>query len=478
MKILNPELGLYTDMYQLTMMQSYFAEGMHNNHAAFDYFFRKLPFDGGFVVFAGLTELLESLSEVRFSDSDIDYLHSLNMNPDFLDFLRSFSFRGKLTAVDEGTIIFPLEPAITVEGSLLEAQLIETLLLNVINFNSLIATKAARIKLAAGDRLLSEFGLRRSQGYGGLQASRAAVIGGFNSTSNVLASKMFGLTPAGTMAHSYIQSFDDELTAFRKYAESNPKNCILLVDTFNTLKSGVPNAITVAKELELKGHRLRAIRLDSGDLAYLSFQARKMLDNEGLHYVKIVVSNQLDEIVIKSLLEQGAPIDIFGVGTSLVTGNPDSALDGIYKLSLYSNIPKLKLTENISKMSLPGLKNIIRFFDNEDCYHADAVVLRDEPICDVIYHPFEMDKSFQLKGYKAKVLTGPVMENGEIKSDILSINELREKVNENLLSLPPEYKRFVNPHLYKVGLSRKLINLRDEIRAEYSSDKFLKHTER
>jgi len=467
MKLLEQSLGLYTDMYQLSMMQSYFTEGIHDNSAAFDYYFRKLPFEGGFVVFAGLTELLENLSEIKFSSQDIDYLHSIKMHDDFLEYLKSFSFNGTITSVAEGTIVFPVEPILTVEGRLGEAQFIETLLLNIINFNSLIATKAARIKLAAGDRILSEFGLRRSQGLGGIQASRAAIIGGFDSTSNVFAARHFDIPPAGTMAHSYIQTFDDELTAFRRFSESNPDGCVLLVDTYNTLKSGIPNAIIVAKELEEKGFRLKAIRLDSGDLAYLSSQARKMLNDAGLNYVKIVVSNQLDEIVIKSLLEQGAPVDIFGVGTSLVTGNPDSALDGIYKLSMYNNDPRLKLTESIAKTSLPGLKKIYRYSDSNNFYQADAVLLRSEPECRIIYHPFEITKSFELDEYKSEELNKTILLNGELKTKLLKPTIVREIVKENLSHLPAEYKRFINPHIYKVGISDKLMKLRDELKTQH-----------
>lgn len=468
MKILKDYLGLYTDMYQLSMMETYFKEGRYNYSASFDYFFRKIPYEGGFVVFSGLTELIESLSELKFGKDDIDYLRKKNMNKDFLDYLQNFSFTGNIYSVEEGTIVFPNEPIVIVEGPLAEVQLLETYLLNTLNFNSLISTKAARMRLVAHDKILSDFGLRRAQGFGGLQASRAAVIGGFDSTSNVLAAKLFNLNAVGTMAHSFIQSYDDELTAFRKYAESHPDNAILLIDTYNTLESGLPNAIIVAKELEKAGYKLKGIRLDSGDLAYLAKVVRKKLDDEGLDYVKIVVSNQLDERVIKSLLEQQAPIDIFGVGTNLVTGNPDSALDGVFKLSMCNGKPRLKVSENLSKVTLPGIKKIIRYTDDNGYLQADAIALKDEKQIEKMFHPFDKEKTKKLTGLVANEITKLVVDNGLPVINIESNEEVREKVKYNLSKLPPEYKRFEYPHIYKVGISEKLMKLRDELKVEYS----------
>lgn len=467
MKLLNQELGLYTDMYQLTMMQAYFAEGTHNNRASFDYFFRNIPFNGGYVVFAGLGELLDNLAELKFSSDDIDYLHSLKLNDSFLDYLKTFSFKGNIDTVEEGTIIFPVEPVLTVEGNLAEVQLIETLLLNTLNFNSLIATKASRMRLVADDKILSEFGLRRAQGLGGIQASSAAIMGGFDSTSNVFSGKNYDLEVSGTMAHSFIESFKDELSAFRKFAAAHPDNCVFLVDTYNTLKSGIPNTITVAKEMEEKGHKLKGIRLDSGDLAYLAKEARKMLDQNGLDYVKIAVSNQLDERVIKSLMEQQAPIDFFGVGTSLVTGHPNAALDGVFKLSMYEDEPRLKLSENITKTTLPGLKKVLRYTDDKGFLQADAVALKDETNIKRMIHPFDKERSLQLNGFKCSEINKPVMINGEIKIKRKSPKQIREKVKANLSLLPVEYKRFENPHIYKVGVSEKLLNLRDTLRSRF-----------
>lgn len=468
MKLLNDNLGLYTDMYQLTMMESYFNQGKQNCPAAFDYFFRKLPYDGGYVVFSGLSELIESLEEIKFSADDIDYLHKKKLSDDFLEYLKIFSFNGNIYSVEEGTIIFPNEPVLTVEGNLAEVQLLETFLLNIINFSSLISTKASRMRLVAPNKILSEFGLRRAQGLGGLQASKAAVIGGFDSTSNILAAKIFDLNPVGTMAHSFIQSYDDELTAFRQYVKTHPENSILLIDTYNTLESGLPNAIIVAKEMEKSGYRLNGIRLDSGDLAYLAKAVRNKLDDEGLNYVKIVVSNQLDEIVIKSLLEQEAPIDIFGVGTSLVTGHPDSALDGVFKLSMCDNKPRLKISENIQKVTLPGFKKIIRYTDDNGYYQADAIVLREETKIEKMFHPFDKEKFKNLKKLNSTVITIPAVENGKVKIKLENVNLVKEKVQENLSKLPPEFKRFEYPHIYKVGISEKLMNLRDNLKIEFT----------
>jgi nicotinate phosphoribosyltransferase len=471
MKILNHSLGLYTDMYQLTMMETYFREGTHNCDASFDYFFRKIPYEGGFVVFSGLSELIDSLEEIKFANDDIDFLYKKNFSSDFLEYLKKFSFTGYFHSVEEGSIVFPNEPILIVEGHLAEIQLIETYLLNVLNFNSLISTKAARMRLVAQDKILSDFGLRRAQGFGALQASKAAIIGGFDSTSNVLAAKIFNLNAVGTMAHSFIQSYKDELTAFRTYAASHPDNTVLLIDTYNTLESGLPNAITVAKEMERAGQKLKGIRLDSGDLAYLAKVVRKKLDDAKLDYVKIVVSNQLDERVIKSLLEQGAPIDIFGVGTNLVTGNPDSALDGVFKLSDCNYKPRLKISENISKVTLPGLKKIIRYTDDEGYYQADAVVLNDEEQIEKMFHPLDKEKSKSLSTFKGSVITKTIVEHGKSKIKLEPPEIIREKVKENLSRLSFEYKRFENPHIYKVGISEKLMKLGEKLKMEFTLDK-------
>jgi nicotinate phosphoribosyltransferase len=337
--------------------------------------------------------------------------------------------------------------------------------LNIINFESLIATKARRIRYTAKGKKIADFGLRRAQGLAAIHASRAAIIGGCDNTSNVLSAFLFDLIPTGTQAHSWIQSFGDELTAFRKFAELYPHNCVLLVDTYNTLKSGIPNAIVVAKELEEKGYKLSAIRLDSGDLAYLSKQARIMLDEANLNYVKIIVSNQLDEYLIKSLIDQESPIDGFGVGTSLITGQKDAALDGVYKISKVDNKPTIKLSEDLAKVTLPGKKKIIRCFDSENKFYADAIVLEEENMyeIDLIFHPHNINKKCSLKNYYKEAIISKVFEDGKIIQKKKSVKEISEFLNFRFLQLPDEHKRFEFPHIYKVGISKKLLDLRDEL---------------
>ncbi len=460
---------LYTDMYQLTMGQAYFLNNRHEQKACFDYFFRKTPFEGGYTIFAGLADLLAHIEALRFLKQDIDYLHKKGFHADYLEFLKGFRFSGQITGMQEGEVVFPVSPILRAEGGLLEVQLIETLLLNMLNFQSLIATKASRIRQSAGERILSDFGLRRAQGMGGIQASRASIIGGFDSTSNLLAAQQNDIPPAGTMAHSFIESYNDELEAFRAYAGVFPDNCVLLVDTYNTLKSGLPNAMKVAKELEKSGHRLKGIRLDSGDLAYLSKKARLMLDEAGLTYVRIVVSNQLDEHVVKSLLDQQAPIDIFGVGTNMITGRPDGAIDGVYKLSSSHGSPRLKISENIQKTTLPGLKKVLRYLDDDHNFYADCIALEKETEPEQMIHPFFKEKTLSLKGRKYEELFRCHMRHGKITKDMLGPFKLKELVKNRLEKLPDEHKRFDFPHIYKVGISAQLCDLRDEIVNRYQN---------
>jgi nicotinate phosphoribosyltransferase len=458
---------LYTDLYQLTMGQAYFNSGRHEHPASFDYFFRKLPYRGGYVVFTGLQELLEMLESMRFSSADLDFLKKQKFSGDFLEYLESFRFKGSLHGMVEGEIVFPFEPILRVEGSLLETQLVETLLLNILNFQSLVATKANRIRQSAGARTLSDFGLRRAQSFGSIQGSRAAIIGGFDNTSNVYAGEFYNIPVSGTMAHSFIESFDSELDAFRHYADTFPDQCVLLVDTYNTLKSGIPNAIRVGRELESAGHKLVAIRLDSGDLAYLSKKARKMLDDEGLGYVKIVVSNQLDEFVIKSLLDQGAPIDIFGVGTSMIIGRPDGAIDGVYKLSESNDSPRLKISDNVQKTTLPGKKRVLRYLDAEGMFFADCIVREGEKNPSLMIHPFEKEKSLKLEGFEYEDLYHCLMDNGKSCQPVMTPFEIRDKVRSRLLKLPAEHQRFDYPHIYKVGISTEISELRKTVSQKY-----------
>ena len=460
--------GNYTDLYEITMAETYFLAGKKNDTACFDYFFRKVPSKGGYVVFAGLHDLLDILKDLHFTDEDIYFLKQLKFHDAFIDYLKGFHFNCEVCACAEGEIIFPNCLSLRVEGNIIEAQLIETLLLNIVNFESLIATKASRMKYVAGESILSDFGLRRAQGLGGMLATKASFIGGFQSTSNVSAAQRYGLTAVGTMAHSFIESYDSELEAFRCFANSRPDDCIFLADTYDTLKSGIPNAIIVAKEMEEKGRKAEGIRLDSGDLAYLSRKARKMLDEAGLEYMKIVASNQLDEYVIKSLKEQRAPIDIFGVGTRLVTGQPDAALDGVYKLSMASGKPRLKLSESLEKITLPGIKQVVRVVDkNEMFYGADAVILSDEKQQSRMYHPFDAEKFLDIKNFKQQPLMQKVMTEGKTLLPKQSLKDVADYVQKRLALLPVEFMRFENPHIYKVGISKRLMKLRDDLRHEY-----------
>lgn len=466
MDLFSSSLGLYTDFYELTMAEGYFYCGKKNDTATFDYFFRTNPFKGGFTVFAGLQDLLDYLSAFTYKSSDIEFLKNQGMKPEFLDYLKDFRFSGNIFSVNEGEIVFPNEPVIRVEGNIIECQLIESLLLNIVNFESLIATKAFRIQLVSENKPFFDFGLRRAQGFGSVHASRAACIGGASSTSNVLAGNFYNIPVSGTQAHSWIQSFGSELEAFRAYAKIHPENTVLLVDTIDTLNSGVPNAIRVAKEMEQTGHRLKAVRLDSGDLAYLSKKTRKMLDSAGLDYVKIVASNQLNEMVIKSLLkEQDAPIDLFGIGTEMVTGKSDASLDGVYKLSEINGVPKMKISENIEKITLPGKKKLVRFFDNEGKFYRDAILLEEEnpEETDVIYHPVYPEKNTSVKGLTFETLLFPAFLEGKISQGKKTISEIRNYLNERVKLLPDEHKRFISPHIYKAGISKKLMDVREAL---------------
>ncbi len=456
--------GIYTDYYELSMAQGYFFNGLANKQVTFDYFFRKNPFGNGFTVFAGLSDLLDALELFSFTTRTLKYLDKLGFKKEFLDYLKNFHFSGSLFSAKEGEIIFPNEPVLRVEGNLLEAQLIETIVLNILNFESLIATKAVRIKNAADGKAVLDFGMRRAQGYGAILASRAALIGGLAATSNVSSAFTYVLKPTGTMAHSWVQSFPNELTAFRKFSLLYPDNCILLIDTYDTLKSGLPNAIKVAKELEKRGKRLVGVRIDSGDLAYFSKKVREALDKNNLNYVKIAASNQLDENIIRSLNEQNAPIDVFGVGTNLVIGKPDCALDGVYKLSEMEGKPTMKISENLEKTTLPGKKNILRFFNGRGLFAGDAIIFEGEKRIDKFFHPLFQEKFKNVSGLKFEKLLSKVFENGKNISSKETVEKISKRVEERLNLLDESHKRFENPHIYKVGISTSLLNLREKLK--------------
>lgn len=464
-------MELLTDLYELTMMQVYMKTGILHNYAIFDMFFRKNPFNSGYVVFAGLEQLIEYLQNLSFSKESIDYLYSLHIfSDDFLDYCKSFRFTGSIYSFQEGDIVFPEEPIIRVEAPLGQAQLIETALLNCINFQSLIATKAARVCYAAKGRQVIEFGLRRAQGPdGGLSASRASFIGGCVGTSNVLAGKMYDIPVKGTHAHSFVMAYDSEIEAFENYTRVFPDSSILLVDTYDTLHSGIVNAIAAAKKLAESGRRLAGIRLDSGDLADLSKQVRKLLDKEGLEYVKIVASNDLDEFRVDELLRQGAPIDIFGVGTRLATGYGEAALSGVYKMAAIEKngtfIPKMKVSDEMSKGTIPSRKNVYRYFntDNTMCFDIicqDDEIVLDGDVYDIKGNGFTVDKHLV-----SRCMHVPVFQNGTLVYSKPSLQDIQHYCAVNMQSLPESLKDIYNPEEYQVYISPKLYNLVESMRS-------------
>lgn len=458
---------LLTDLYELTMLAGYLEQGMEEKRSVFDLFFRHTPFNGGYAVFAGLGPALSYLEDLRFTDEELVYLDSLGIfSPRFIGFLRTFAFHGTVIAPSEGTVVFPGEPLLTITGTLAEAQFVETALLNIINFQTLVATKAARIAHAAGSGTVIEFGLRRAQGPdGGLSVARAAAIGGVTSTSNVLAGMLHSLPIKGTHAHSWIMAFPDELSAFRAYARVFPGHTILLVDTYDTLQSGIPNAITVARELREQGHELLGIRIDSGDLAYLSREARRMFDEAGFPKVKIVASNELDEFVIESMVREGGYVDIYGVGTRLATcsGDGGGALGGVYKLVQIDDSPRLKVTSDVSKATLPALKRVMRVVSPEGGFVQDLVSLADEEVKpgDTVFDPANPLQSKQVPmNAFCRDLRRVVMENGIPTRDPEPLEAMTERCLSELALLPQGSLRLINPHRYKVSITKNLMELR------------------
>jgi len=466
--------ALMTDLYQLTMLAGYYAEGMHEQPATFDLFFRTPPYRGSFAVFAGLEPALDYLEQLRFTPRELDYLAGLGLfRPEFLAYLKDFRFRGRVTAPREGEIVFPHEPLLTVEGTLAEAQFVETALLNIINFQTLVATKAARLTLAAGDSEVIEFGLRRAQGPdGGLSVARAASIGGVGSTSNVWAGETFGLPVKGTHAHSWVMAFPDELSAFRAYAECFPDSSVLLVDTYDTLTSGLPNALTVARELRAQGHELLGVRLDSGDLAYLSKAARSMFDEAGFPEVKIVASNELDEHVIDSIRHEGGRIDIYGVGTRLATcaGEGGGALGGVYKLVRFAGEARLKTTSDLAKATLPDRKRLVRYLAPDGRFELDLMCLEDEVLesGDIIVDPTAPERSRPCPvALTSEELRQEVMRDGRRLRPARPLEELCSYCRQRLRQMPEGTLRLVNPHRYKVSISPGIDRLRRTLRGEH-----------
>ena len=469
-------LTMMTDLYELTMMNGYLRYGKDKNRACFDLFYRRRGDVTAYAVAAGLEQVIEYVQNLRFTQEDIEYLRSLAIFDDaFLSYLSDFHFTGEILAVPEGTIVFPDEPILRVIAPIMEAQLLETALLNIINHQTLIATKAARVvQSARGDKVL-EFGLRRAQGPdAGIYGARASIIGGCQATSNVLTGQLFGVPVGGTHAHSWVMSFEDELTAFRAYADVFPDNCLLLVETYDTLGSGVPNAITVFKELRARGKEPVGIRLDSGDLAFLSRQARVMLDDAGFPNAKIFASGDLDEEVIWDLKAQGAAIDVWGVGTRMITSMDNPALGGVYKLSAEEVdgkfVPRIKISENPAKITNPGVKQLYRFYDRRSGKAlADLLALDEEDFSSgeplEIFDPENTWKRMTLCDYRMRQLLVPVFENGELVYDSPALSEIAAYAKQEMETFWDEYKRLNRPHRYKVDLSQKLYDLKLQLLA-------------
>ena len=472
----NENLAMLCDFYEFTMGNGYLKNNLHNKNVYFDVFFRNIPDDGGFAIAAGLQQVIEYIEDLHFNEEDIEYFRSKNLfSDDFIDYLKNFHFTGDIYAVPEGTCIFPREPIMTIKAPAIEAQILETFVLLALNHQSLIATKANRIVRAAQGRAVLEFGSRRAQGAdGAVKGARAAYIGGCAGTACTLTDELYGVPAGGTMAHAWVQMFDSEYEAFKAYCEIYPHNAVLLVDTYNTLKSGVPNAIRVFKEMLVpQGITNFAIRLDSGDISYLSKQARKMLDDAGLTTCKIVASNALDEHLIRDLIMQGAQVDTFGVGERMITSKSAPVFGGVYKLVAIEDeqgniIPKIKLSENTAKITNPHFKKVYRLYDNETGKAiADEICLHDEFIDNtkphVIFDPVATWKQKTLTNFTVRELQVPIFKNGKRVYDSPPIDKIRDYCKHEVDSLWDEVKRFENPHRYYVDLSQKLWDIKKEL---------------
>lgn len=465
----NTSLSLLTDLYQLTMAYGYWKAGMGEQEAVFHLFFRKHPFKGGFTIACGLEYAIDYLENFNLNDDDIEYLSGLKGNDgkelfemDFLEYLREMTFTCDVQAIPEGTVVFPNEPLIRIQGPIIQCQLLETPLLNMVNFQTLIATKSARMALATQGEPVLEFGLRRAQGIdGGLAASRAAYVGGCDATSNVLAGKLFDIPVKGTHAHSWVMSFNTEMEAFETYAAHLPNNCVFLVDTYDTLE-GVKHAIEVGQKLRERGFEMVGIRLDSGDLAYLSMEARKLLDKAGFEKANIVASNDLDENVIASLKQQGATISVWGIGTKLATAYDQPALGGVYKIAALKNKEgkwdyKVKLSEQVVKVSNPGILQVRRFFDENE--NRGDMIFNEEfgASSSTIVDPMDITRRKKFKSdVQFEDLLVPIFEKGKRVYDLPSIHQIRERREKQLTRFHSGIKRFVNPHSYPVGLEKEL----------------------
>ncbi len=466
-------LTLLTDLYQLTMMYNYSKNECKNRKAIFDLFYRGVG--NSYALVCGLEQVIDYIENLKFTDDDIEYLRSLNkFDEDFFKELKKFKFTGNMYAVPEGKIVFPYEPILIVEAPLFQAQLIETAILCILNHQTLIATKTMKIMENAQGKPVAEFGLRRAQGPdAALYGARAAVIAGCSSTSNVLAGKMFNIPISGTHSHSFVMSFPDELTAFREYAKTFPNECLLLVDTYDTLKSGVPNAIIVFDELKAKGYKPVGVRLDSGDLAYLSKRVREMLDSAGHNEVKIFASSDIDENILRALNAQNAKIDAYGIGTKLITSDGCPSLGGVYKLAGIENDkgemePRMKFSDTTEKVTNPGLKKVVRFFDNKnDKALADLIALKSEDFSNIdeieIFDPVFTWKRKKIKNFHVEELMQDIFIDGKCVYNIPSIEEIQSTVKKSINEIWEEYRRDLNPNTYKVDLSQALYDLKQEI---------------
>lgn len=468
-------LTMLADYYEFTMGNGYLENGMKDEIAYFDMFFRAIPDDGGFAIMAGVDQLIDYLNNLKFSKDDIEYFRSKKIfSEKFISYLENFEFQCDVWAIPEGTPIFPQEPIVTVRGPIIQAQLIETMVLLTINHQSLIATKANRISRASMGRGVMEFGSRRAQGYeGAILGARAAYIGGAIGTANTIVDRDFDIPAMGTMAHSWVQSFDSELEAFRAYARVYPDNCVLLVDTYNTLKEGVPNAIKVFnEEVVPRGFRPQAIRIDSGDLAYLSKECRKMLDEAGFSDCKIIASSSLDEYVIREILNQGAEIDLFGVGERLITAKSQPVFGGVYKLTSMEKdgemVHKIKVSENVGKITTPGFKQVHRFYDKDSHKAiADVISLYEEEIDPSkpyeIFHPVFTWKRKTLTNFYTEKLLVQIFNKGKQVYESPCVHEIQKYSKNQVDRLWDEVKRFDKPHIYIVDLSEKLWKIKDDL---------------
>lgn len=469
------KLALFTDFYELTMGNGYLVSEMEEKIAYFDVFFRKIPDNGGYAIFAGLEQIINYIENLKFSDEDLKYIRSRGIfSEEFIEYLKNFEFKCDIWSFKEGDTIFPHEPVMVVRGPVLQVQLMETLILTVFNHESLIATKASRIVNAAKERKVTEFGSRRAHGTeAAVYGARATYIGGCIGTSNTLAGKMFGIPALGTMAHSWVQFFDTEYEAFKTYAEIYPDSCNLLIDTYDILNSGLPNAIKVFDEIIVpKGYRPKGVRIDSGDITYLSKIIRKRLDEAGYEDVTIMASNSLDEYIISSLISQGAKIDSYGVGERMITAKSDPTFGGVYKLSAVEEdgkiIPRIKISETSAKITNPGFKQVWRFYDNESCSPvADLISLHDEDFEGTdnleIFHPIDTWKRKTLKNYTAKPMLSKIYDNGKLIYNIPTLEEVREYSLNAVNILWDEQKRLEYANIYIVDLSEKLWRLKKDL---------------